>query len=107
MVKIGSSYLTKNAAKDFVHFFARSMKNNDVSEVVQAKFFSIFIDGSTDKGNVHNELMMVCWRDTSSEDKKLHTKFGFLAVERATTTRVSINLYGMGCIQQLGISDIN
>jgi len=69
-VKIGSPYLTNYAA------IARSMKNEVISEVAQAKFFFIFIDGSTDKGNVDNKLMMVCWCDTSSEDK-LHTKIGF------------------------------
>ena len=59
-VKVGSSYLTNNAAKDFIYFNARSMKNDVVSEVAKAKFFSIFVDGSTDKSNVDNELMMVC-----------------------------------------------
>ena len=57
-VKIGLSYLTNN-------------------EVAKAKFFSIFMDGSTDKGNVDNELMMVCWCDTNAEDEKLHTRIGY------------------------------
>ena len=38
------------------------------------------MDGSTDKGNVNNELMMVCWCDTNAEDEKLHTRIGYLAI---------------------------
>ena len=57
------------------------MKHDVISEVAKAKFFSIFMDGSTDKGNVDNELMMVCWCDTNAEDEKLHTRIGFLAIE--------------------------
>ena len=75
-VKIGSSYLTNNAAKEFIHFIARSMKHDVISEVPKAKLFSIFMDGSTDKGNVDNELM-VCWCDTNAEDEKLHTRIGY------------------------------
>ena len=47
-VKIGLSYLTNNAVKEFIYFIARSMKHNVVSEVAKAKFFSIFMDGSTE-----------------------------------------------------------
>jgi len=97
-VKVGSNYLTNNAAKDFVHFIARSMKTDDVSEVSRAKFFSIFLDGSTDKGNVDNELMMVCWCDTNAEDKKLYTRIGFLAMtgQLQQMLRLCTNHYSMG-----------
>ena len=107
-VKIGTSYLTNNAAKDFIHFIAESMKNGVVAEVTKAKFFSIFLDGSTYKGNVDNELMMVCWCDTNGEDEKLHTRIGFLAIDRPTTTNAE-GLYKslMHGLQQLGIKEIN
>ena len=58
-VKIGSSYLTNNTAKDFTHFIAESMKRGAVEEVARAKFFSIFLDGSTDKGNVDNDGIQI------------------------------------------------
>ena len=59
-VKVGSSYLTNNAAKEFVHFIGKSMKNDIISAVSEARFFSLFLDGSTDRGNIDNELLMVC-----------------------------------------------
>ena len=77
-VKVGSSYLTNNAAKEFVHFIAKSLKNDVVSAVSDAKFFSLFLDGSTDKGNVDNELLMVCWCDLDSEDEKFTLGLDFL-----------------------------
>ena len=71
---MGSSYQTNNAAKEFVHFIVKSMKNDIVSAVSEAGFFSLFMDGSTDKGNVDNELLMICWCNTHTKDEKIHTK---------------------------------
>ena len=107
-VKVGSNYLTNNAAKDFIHFIARYMRTDVVSEVSRTKFFSIYLDGSTDKGNVDNDLMMVCWCDTNAEDKKLHTKIGFLAIDWLTTTNAE-GLYKslQHRLQLPGINDIN
>ena len=107
-VKVGSSYQTNNAAKEFVHFIAKSMKNEIVSAVSEARFFSLFLDGSTDRGNVDNELLMVCWCDKDSKDEKIHTKIGFLAVDRPKTINAE-GLFKSLChgLQQLGISNVN
>ena len=96
-VKVGSS-LTNNAAKEFVHLIAKSMKNEIVSAVSEARFFSLFLDGSTDRGNVDNELLMVCWCDKDSKDERMCTKIGNAE-----------GLFKLLChgLQQLGISDVN
>ena len=73
-----------------------------------SKVFCIFMNGSTDKGNVDNELMMVCWCDSNAEYEKLHTGIAFLAVDRPSTTNVEglyeLLRYGL---QQFCISDMN
>ena len=47
---------------------------NLISAVAQAKFFSLLMDGSTDKGNADNEATLVVWCDP--EDEKVCTKIG-------------------------------
>ena len=38
-----------------------------------AKFYSLLIDGSKDKGNVNNETMLTVWCDLNGSDEKVHT----------------------------------
>ena len=53
-----------------------------LSTIANASFFSLLIDGSTDKSNTDNELLMVVWCDTSSKDEKVHARISFLSVSR-------------------------
>lgn len=50
--------------------------------ISKAKFFSILLDGSTDKGNIDNELMMIVWCDVNGEDEKMHTRICYFNVIR-------------------------
>ena len=56
---IGSTYTNDNAGRTFVHYIAESRKRELVNDIKKAKFFSLFIDGSTDKGNYGNEVVNV------------------------------------------------
>ena len=51
-----------------------------------AKFFSLLMDGSTDKGNADNEATLVVWCDPEGENEKVCTKIGYLAVFRPNLT---------------------
>ena len=73
-VEIGSTYTNDNAGKTFVHYIAESRKQELVDDVKKAKFFSLLIDGSTDKGNYDNEVVMVALCDTEGIDEKIHTR---------------------------------
>ena len=82
------------------------MKNDTLSAVSKAGFFHCL--WSTDRGNVDNELLMVCWCDTCTKDEKIHTKIGFLAVDRPRTTNAEGLFKSLSHgLQQLGISDIS
>ena len=50
-VAIGSVYTNEIACKSFTHFIAESQRRRLLEKLAQAKFFSLLIDGSTDKGN--------------------------------------------------------
>ena len=48
-VAIGSTYTNEIACKSFTHFIAKSQRRQLFEKLTQAKFFSLLIDGSTDK----------------------------------------------------------
>ena len=50
--------------------------------LAKANFLSIQADGSTDAGNVEDELFLVLYFDPHSEDRKVHVRNQFLAVLR-------------------------
>lgn len=40
------------------------------------------MDGSTDKGNIDDELFLVLWYDIDGADEMVHTRMRFFAVAR-------------------------
>ena len=57
-VDIGT-YLNKARAQEFTHYIAESQRLQLRRKLMGAKFYSAMIDGSTDAGNIDDELVMV------------------------------------------------
>ena len=57
-VELGSSYKTADNAKLFIHFIAESQRQQFLQSlsISSTPFFSFLLDGSTDAGNVEQEL---------------------------------------------------
>ena len=66
-------------------YIAESRRLELFDKLKQAKFFSLLIDGSTDKGNADDEVFMAVWCDGKSSDEKVHTRTAYLHVERPKT----------------------
>ena len=49
-VDVGTAYRNENAGKTFCHFIAESKREDLVTKLTKANFFSILMDGSTDTG---------------------------------------------------------
>lgn len=71
---MGLSYINEAAGKDFCHYIAESRREDLALCLSKAKFFSLLMDGSTDSGNIEDELFLVVWCDVDGDDEKLHTK---------------------------------
>ena len=56
-VDVGATYTNENAIKTFCHFIAESQREELAESLSNAKFFSLLMDGSTDKGNIDDELL--------------------------------------------------
>ena len=48
----------------------------------KAKFFSIQADGSTDAGNIEDELFLALYSDPHAQDGRVHVRDKFLTVRR-------------------------
>ena len=57
-------------------------------------FFSLLLDGSTEKGNIDNELILLVWCDINGNDEKVHTRsdcFTTVRVEKSIAIAILIN----------------
>ncbi len=81
-VHVGTAYRNQNAGKDFCHFIAESKREELTQKLAKAQFFSILMDGSTDTGNIDDELFLVLWCDTNCDDEAIRTNMSYFAVER-------------------------
>ena len=62
-VHLGHSYLNENSCKEFISYIASSKQEKLLDIISKANFFSILLDGCTDKANIDNEAMLVPWCD--------------------------------------------
>ena len=77
-VHVGTSYINENAGKEMIHYIAESRRHKLSEKLGKANFFSILLDGSTDKGNIDNELFLVVWCDSDRASEKIHTRMDYL-----------------------------
>lgn len=81
-VDMGISYINEHAGKSFVHYIAEARKQELSNLLSKAKFFSILMDGSVDKGNIDNELILTIWCDINGKDEKIHTRISYFNIIR-------------------------
>ena len=62
-VDLGSGYKNDKACATFVEYIAQQQRKLLTSTLAKAKFFSIQADGSTNVGNVENELFLALYLD--------------------------------------------
>ena len=59
-VRVGTSYVNENAGKEFIHGVIAESKRQELKQTLSnAKFFSFLLDGSTDTGNIDDEIFLV------------------------------------------------
>ena len=54
-VDLGTSYVSKSARRTFCHYITEGLKENLVETLTKGKFFSLMMDGTTDKGNITSD----------------------------------------------------
>ena len=76
-VDLSFSYKTKTSAAAFTHYIAKSHQQLFVQSVSAVSFYSILIDGSTDAGNVEDELVAIlyCSKDDVNEEQRTCVRY--------------------------------
>ena len=69
---MGNTYSTADSANIFTSYNAESQRKAFLNDFAKCKFFSFLIDGSTDAGNLEDELIVVQYsiKDSNSEEVK-------------------------------------
>ena len=101
-MNVGIDYINEHAAETFCHYIAESRREELAENLASTKFFSVLMDGSTDKGNIDDELFLVPWCDVDG------TRMSYFAVARPDTVTAS-GLFEclQTSLQRIGISAIN
>ena len=84
-VNLGTGYKNDKACAVFAEFIAQERREALLNTISKAKFFSIQADGTTDKGNIEEEMFHVVYCDFNSDDMKVQVCNRFLAVRQPTS----------------------
>ena len=78
-VELGSLYKTPDSARLFTHFIAESQRERFRLSLSTSNtpFFSFLLDGSTDAGNIEQELvfMLFCYKDDNAKEIRSCTRY--------------------------------
>ena len=70
--ELGQGYKNDQICATFVEFIAHEQQEQLMATLSRSKFFSLQADGSTDVGNIDEELFLVLHFDPYSKDRKVH-----------------------------------
>ena len=84
-VDIGVAYTNERSGRVFVHCIAEARRREIVNKINHTKFFSILLDGSTDKGNIDNKAILLIYCDTDGHDEIIHTRTVYFKLIRPTS----------------------
>jgi hypothetical protein len=107
-VEFGNSYTNETAGKEMIHYIAESRRQVLMKKLGDASFFSLLLDGSTDKGNIFNELIHIVWCDVNGTDEKVHTRSDcFTTVRPQSVTAEGLFKVLESGLHCLGINEIS
>ena len=93
-----------------MHYITEAKQHDLLQKVTKAKFFSLLLNGSTDKGNIDNdnEILLVVWCDSDGTDEKVHTRMDYFSVSRpqSVTADGLFQVLEEG-LQSLGIKEVS
>ena len=106
-VDLGFAYKTNEAAKVFVHYIAESQRQRFLHTLSSKGFYSFLMDGSTDSGNVEDEIVMAqyCILDDTAKEARSCVRYLSLQVPKKADADGLIHCLG-DALQILGVDNI-
>ena len=81
-VDLGQGYKNELACASFVDYIAQEQQKTLAVALSTAKFFGLQADGSTDAGNVEDEVFLAVYFDLHAADGRVHVRSQFFAARR-------------------------
>ena len=85
-MNLGFVYKTKDSVKTFVHYITRSQRESFLHTFSTSHFFSFLMDGSTDAGNIQDELIAVMYCFVDEEVQEMRSCVRYLSVKEPAKT---------------------
>lgn len=107
-VNLGQAYKTKDSAKSFTHYIAESQRQNFISSLsATSRFYSFLMDGSTDAGNIEDELVVImhCVQDAANERVKSCARYFSIEVPMKADSSGLVECLGKS-LEKLGITNL-
>ena len=106
-VDLGFSYKTCDSAKSFTHYIAQSQCQSFLDSLSTTNFYSFLMDGSTDAGNVEDELVLIQYstQDAAAQEMKSCTRYLSLEVPTNADADGLIKCLG-NALRILGVENI-
>ena len=80
------AYTTETFCRTLSHYVAEAFQMKVVDQLKKGKIFSVLLDGSTDSGNVDNELMMAVHFNREGADEKVCTNISYNKISKPSST---------------------
>ena len=107
-INIGSAYLNETACKTFCSYIAKVKTSQLADHLSKVKFFSVLMDGTTDRANVEDEAFLAVWCDANATDEKIHTRMSLISIARPQiATAAGLYTCLQDALKVLGISSIS
>ena len=104
---LGPSDSMKDSAKTFTHYIAETERQAFVSSLSTAHFYSFLLDGTTDAGNVEDELVVIlyCGKDDVVGKIKSCARYFTIEVPKKADAIGLITCLGKA-LKHLGVDDV-
>ena len=106
-VDLGFAYKTDVSAKTFTHYIAESQRQSFYDCLTESHFYSFLMDGSTDSGNVEDELVLVQYCAQDDATQEVRSCIRFLSVEVPTKADATgLIKCAENALRKLGVDNI-
>ena len=106
-VDIGHAYNTVDSARLFTSCIAKSQHQGFLNSLPSGGFFSLLMDGSTDAGNLEDELIVLVYCDMDDAEQEMTTYSQFLSLHKPQKADASGLLECIGkAMHLLGVDEV-
>ena len=89
-------------------YIAEAKRQDLLKKTISAKYYSLLIDGSTDKDSVDNEVVLTVCNILNGDDDKVHTRISYLLLIRLKfVTGVSLFEVLQKAIRKIGTEEVD